>query len=181
MGGIWKFFERASLVSAVIVAVMPAQAATIFNGSVDAGRVDYANNCTSCHGTPPNNLVLPSVLNGANNPTLILNEIRQHQSMQFLASLSNTMINDIAVYIAKPTTTDADRIFNWGQATYPTLLTPVTTSEVAAGYYYRFYFTTNFYVGIKNGELFDLDGNTGTLGDLGPVSQWLSSAISAGF
>jgi hypothetical protein len=120
-------------------------------------------------------------MQGANNPTLISNTIRSNPPMQFLSFLSQTDIDNIAVYLAKPTTTDSDRIFDWGQAKYPSVLRPAATSASAAGYYYRFYSATNFYVGTKAGELFLLDGNSGTLSDVGTVSTWLNTAIQAGF
>ncbi|MBV8465122.1 MAG: cytochrome c [Burkholderiales bacterium] len=178
-----KTIYRSLAAAALFSAVLPTLAsAVIYNGSVDAGRVTFASNCASCHGTPPNNLILPIVMNGANNPTLISNTIRSNPSMEFLqGSLSQTDINNIAVYLAKPTTTDSDRIFDWGQATYPTLLTPAATSGSASGYYYRYYSGTNFYVGTKAGSLYLLDGSTGALSNLGAVSTWLNSAINAGF
>jgi hypothetical protein len=158
-----------------------ASATTIYNGSVDAGRITFASNCASCHGTPPSNLILPIVMQGANNPSLISTTIKVNPPMQFLSFLSQTDINNIAVYLAKPTTTDSDRVFDWGQWKFPTVLAPAAQSANAAGYYYRFYSSSNYYVGTKAGSLYLLDGSTGQLSNLGDMTPYLNFAISAGF
>ncbi len=80
------------------------------------------------------------------------------------------------------TTTDSDRVFNWAQVTYAGFLSPVTSqSQNGFGYYYRFYSTTNTYLGTKDNRLYFFNGSTGQLTDLGDLSGWLTQAKNGGF
>lgn len=48
----------------------------------------------------------------------------------------------------------ADRVFDWGQRTYPQLLAGAASSGVYDGYRYRFYPATGVYVGVREGRLY---------------------------
>lgn len=154
-----------------------------YAGSVDAGRETFANNCVVCHGTPPSNLRIPAVMQGANNPAHIRQTINSNPSMRFLSRISDADLANIATYLAKPTTTDADRMFDWGQSVLPTLLTPAATSATNQdGFYFRFYPTTNIFVGTKDGDLYFMDGNTMTSKqNLGKVNSFLGQIEAVGF
>lgn len=168
------------LTTALLASILPS---SVHAGSVDAGRQTFASNCISCHGTPPNNLRIPAVMQGANNPTLIRQTINNNPSMRFLSRLSDAELANIATYLAKPNTTDADRMFDWGQSVLPTLLTPSASSATNRdGFYFRFYPTTNIFVGTKDGDLYFMDGNSMTsMQNLGKVNGFLGQIEAVGF
>ncbi|MBL8509110.1 MAG: cytochrome c [Chitinimonas sp.] len=152
-------------------------------GSVDIGRTRYLENCLVCHGMPPDQLSNPSVLAGTDAPANIRHAINTQVQMRHLAPLTDTDLANIATFLGKPSTTDADRTFDWGETAYPELLAPAKAkSAVYDGYYYRYYSTTNVYIGIKNGRLYFLDGNVpGEPLDLAPADYYLGQAEAAGF
>jgi mono/diheme cytochrome c family protein len=180
-------FIRTALLA--MVATTPAMAAGLLSGaSVDLGRKAYAANCASCHFdiTQP---TFPSILAGANNPSIIksaiggVSEMRRQTS---LASLSDADVSNIAIYIAKNNTTDSDRVFDWGQKTFPTLLAGTVQSGTVSGYYYRYFSKTNVYVGTlgdvtTGGHLFYYDPKAGGIADLGTIQSYLPTAQAAGF
>lgn len=76
----------------------------------------------------------------------------------------------------------SDRIFNWAEANFRHLLeSPGAASQSLGGYYYRYYPTTQTYVGTKDGTVWYLDGYTGALLDVGSVDAFLGMAIAAGY
>jgi len=74
----------------------------------------------------------------------------------------------------------ADCLFSWGERQYAALFQPAPqTSQTAGDYYYRYYPTTNSYVGITLSQqhLVYLDARAGAaIQDLGPLSSWLATA-----
>jgi hypothetical protein len=73
-----------------------------------------------------------------------------------------------------------DCILDWGELFYPSLLGPARQPSQSAGeYYFRYYPRTQFYVGtsVNQQQLLLLDGRTGALQMLGPLSTW---AVTAG-
>lgn len=74
----------------------------------------------------------------------------------------------------------ADCVFGWGERTYPELFSPAGGVSKALGpYYYRYYSTTNSYLGITTGDehliyLGLLSGNS--LLDLGALTTWQQQA-----
>lgn len=77
----------------------------------------------------------------------------------------------------------SDRVFNYLEATYPQYVAPKGgTSSIGSGYYFRYYASTNSYVGSLNGNVYYLvpaiDNQVHLLGRL---SDWLSTAAAAGF
>lgn len=76
----------------------------------------------------------------------------------------------------------SDRIFNWAEANFRYLLeSPGATSQSLGGYYYRYYPTTQTYVGTKDGTVWYLDGYTGALLNVGSVDAILRMADDAGY
>ncbi len=155
-------------------------------GSIDAGLALYTANCIGCHGAPPNGLKI-GLLAAANNPALLLQQIKTNPAMQFLSSLSDSDLTNIASYIANPLSSDADCLLGWGETSFPALLTPRTFSITAAGFDYRYYPPTNVYVGIntpapnKQRHLYYLDAKTSAgLIDLGDIGTYLATALAAG-
>ncbi len=77
-----------------------------------------------------------------------------------------------------PLKTDVDRLFNWAESAYPTLLTPHVVSSWISGYYARCY-ATGLCVGEGNGRAYFYDGG---VSDKGGVEEMLNlHAIPAGF
>ncbi len=70
----------------------------------------------------------------------------------------------------------ADCLFDWGERSYPSLLSPIAVSASIDPYYYRAYTATQSYVGVssKDGHLYFL--NSAGLVDLGAQSNWLAQA-----
>lgn len=76
---------------------------------------------------------------------------------------------------------DSDRVFNWAESLYPSLFSPgQPASQEAQGYYYRYYSTTNSYIGSKDGLGYYLVPGGG-ITSVGPVSTFLTTAGQAGF
>lgn len=82
-----------------------------------------------------------------------------------------------------PTVSDADRIFNYLEATYPQYVAPSgAASATGSGYYYRYYANTNAYVGTMNGNVYYLvPAINDQINLLGSVKDWLAAAIAAGY
>lgn len=80
-------------------------------------------------------------------------------------------------------TAQADCLFDWGAAAYPTLLSPAKpASQTAAPYYYRYYATTRAYLGVSSADqhLYYLDAALGgNPVDLGPAMTWVLQARCA--
>ncbi|MBV8464547.1 MAG: cytochrome c [Burkholderiales bacterium] len=153
--------------------------------SIDQGQALFNTNCLGCHGTPPNAMKI-DLLAAANNPGLIRGQIKTNPAMSFLAPLTDTDLANIATYIAYPVTDDTSCILGWGEVNYPTLLSPRTESQQGAGYEFRYYPPANAYFGVNlapptsTRHLYYLDGHTGKLSDLGDITPFLNSALSAG-
>ncbi len=78
---------------------------------------------------------------------------------------------------------DADRLFDYLEATNPQYLAPAKASSATlAGYYYRYYPGTKAYVGVTGGKLHYLGpASSNVTLDLGATGDWLSKAKKAGF
>ncbi|MBS4098688.1 MAG: hypothetical protein KGZ83_17840 [Sulfuricella sp.] len=160
--------KKLKLAALVVASACATGAAVSQAASVDAGKTAFASNCASCHS--------PSERRAWSNTS---SAIRKNTGgMGYLSYLSATEVLDITTYLANPTTTDADRLFNWAEANYPSLLAPRATSQSLAGYLVRYYSQTNTYVGTANGQLYFFDANHPAAGivPLGSVSSWLNTA-----
>ena len=75
-----------------------------------------------------------------------------------------------------PANLSADRVFAWAEQTYGSLFTPLwQPSHTAGSFYYRYYPSTNSYLGVSENKFYYLGGD-GQLLDLGPLSDWLRQA-----
>jgi mono/diheme cytochrome c family protein len=82
----------------VLAAITPPVPVT----SAANGKLIYAaNSCSACHGMPPSS---QKVLNGANNPTRILNAINGGTGgmNMYIGKFSTQDLSDIAAYLATP-------------------------------------------------------------------------------
>ncbi len=85
------------------------------------------------------------------------------------------------------TLSDSDRIFNYGESTYPQFVSPAkaasqTITVAGVQYYYRYYAGTNAYIGTAGGNFYYLGPASGNqLLLLGTVASWLATAAAAGF
>jgi hypothetical protein len=78
---------------------------------------------------------------------------------------------------------DDDRVFNYLEATYPQYVAPSGfRSAVGSGYYYRYYASTQSYVGTMNGNVYYLvPAINNQINLLGSLSDWLAQAAAAGY
>lgn len=156
-------------------------------GSVDAGRSYFQPGvapgfglCVSCHVDPPGaRRFVPARF----SPSFLTSAFQRVPRMNGnLDLLGPEGINDVATYLGlvglgKSNATDADRLFDWGEDTFPQLLSPArqVTGELL-GYTYRFYPATGVYVGIKDGGVFFFDSRTpgAAIEPLGSVRSFLA-------
>ena len=98
--------------------------------------------------------------------------------MAILAGLTDGELEDIATHLQTPSITDSDRLFDWAEATYPTLLSPGALSRTLDVYYYRHYPDANLYVATSDGRLYLYDAGNPAAGivELGMLSDWLDQA-----
>lgn len=97
-------------------------------------------------------------------------------------STSTSTTVTVAASCAASAASSSDRIFDWAEATFRHLLeSPGAASQTLAGYYYRYYPTTQTYVGTKDGRVWYLDGYTGALLDVGSIDELLQAAVAAGY
>lgn len=82
-----------------------------------------------------------------------------------------------------PAQVASDRVFNYLEATYPQYVAPKgASSSISSGYYFRYYASTNSYVGSLNGNLYYLvPAINDQVNLLGSLSDWLAIAAAAGF
>ncbi|AKH37105.1 MULTISPECIES: amidohydrolase family protein [Nitrosomonas] len=75
----------------------------------------------------------------------------------------------------QPTTAEIDCLFTWAEAKYPDLFVPAGAStEILSIYSYRFYSTSNAYLGVSSADshVYYM-GADGLLQNEGPISNWL--------
>lgn len=98
---------------------------------------------------------------------------------------SNNSTGQFQVTVATTCTATGDsteRLFNWAEASFARYFAPAGASnQSAGGYTYRYYSTTNNYLGVKDGLVYLLDGYTGALLSVGSVESFLPSITQAGF
>lgn len=82
-----------------------------------------------------------------------------------------------------PANQSADRVFDWLEKSYGSLLAPLwQPSQSIAGYYLRYYPSTNSYLASYGGRLLYLGAaSNNQVLDLGAVSNWLPQAMQAGY
>ncbi len=77
---------------------------------------------------------------------------------------------------------DADRLMNWAESAYPSLFAPrgVRSAQYSI-YNYRYYSATNSYLGVDNNNMVVYLLPGGQITTAGSLSQFLPTAIAAGF
>jgi peptidyl-prolyl cis-trans isomerase A (cyclophilin A) len=77
----------------------------------------------------------------------------------------------------------ADRVFNYLEAAFPQFVKPASSPSLTAqGYYFRYYATTDSYVGVKEGVLYYLVPSIANeIRSLGAFADWLQTAASNGY
>jgi hypothetical protein len=142
-------------------------------GSVDAGRAAFPL-CLSCHRDPPTARRFdPARFNAG----YLISAFQTISAMNNNLNILNTQtINDIATYLGLPNGNDTDRLLDWGEDTFPQLLSPSRqpTGQLI-GYTYRFYSATGIYVGTKDSSVWFYDSRTpgATILDLGTMRFYL--------
>jgi hypothetical protein len=126
-------------------------------GSVDAGRLIFPQ-CQGCHTDP---VTAPRFTPYRFNGTELLGAFQRTPQMNSYASLGAEAIGDLATYLGLPNSNDTDRLLDWGEDTFPQILSPrrQTTGQLM-GYTYRFYPNTGVYVGTKDGIVWFYDSRT---------------------
>lgn len=149
-----KSFSVFLIVSSLVALAPPAWGA----GSVDAGRIAFEPFCRTCHGDfAPAPRFDPYRFNASG----LIAAFQAIPAMNGNLALGAQTINDIATYLGAPDSNDTDRLLNWGEDTFPELLSPARQlTQQISGYTYRFYPNTGVYVATKDGSVWYLDGRT---------------------
>ena len=142
-------------------------------GSVDAGRAAFNQTCYNCHFDPPTAYRFNEARFNAAYLSYVFQLI---PAMNGNLSLGAQVINDIATYLGMPDGNDTDRILDWGEDTYPQLLSPARPpTQQLSGYSYRYYPATGIYVATKDNSvwLFDSRQSGASILYLGTVRDFL--------
>ncbi|MBS4097597.1 MAG: hypothetical protein KGZ83_12265 [Sulfuricella sp.] len=164
-----KTSRAVPLLAILLATAIPAWGA----GSVDAGRTAFNNTCFNCHSeTPSAAKYVPARFNA----DYLIAAFLRVGAMAGNLALGTQTINDIAAYLGAPSGNDTDRLLDWAEDGYPTLLTPPrqTTGQLA-GYSYRFYPGSGLYVATRDGNvwLFDSKTSGATIQQLGTLRSFL--------
>ena len=119
------------------------------------------------------------------------------QALPFLGVIEDHKLQEKNLVIVTRVTTnksdtpesDSDRLFSYLEAFYSQYLAPANplgsgqaVSATFESYYYRYYPTTQSYVGIANGEVYYLGPASGNqIISIGAFSTWLDQAFAAGY
>ncbi len=118
-------------------------------GSVDAGRLVFPV-CQSCHTDP---VTASRFVPYKFNAEALTGAFQRTPQMNGYVDLGTQTINDLVTYLGLPNSTDIDRLLDWGEDTFPDVLSPRRQpTGQALGYTYRFYPDTGVYVGSKDGH-----------------------------
>ncbi len=69
---------------------------------------------------------------------------------------------------------DTDRLLDWAQQAYPSLLQKPTATALLQGYEYRCYNNAALCIGVKDGQVFLYQG--GPISNIGSLTEWLRTA-----
>lgn len=130
-------------------------------GSAESGRAWFESVCFNCHVDPA---TAPRFVPARFTPSYLTSAFQRTPAMNGNLQLLNAQaINDVATYLGlvglgKPDATDTDRLLDWGEDTFPQLLTPTRqTTQQLAGYSYRYYSGTGVYVATKDSTVWFYD------------------------
>jgi hypothetical protein len=101
-----------------------------------------------------------------------------YHSYNYLRALRGDDANACAALYGAASTAESDRAFNWAEEAYPEHLSPrFAQSGYYMGYYYRFYPSTQSYLGTKAGVVYYMgaDGMMYSMGTLGDYRKWIDS------
>jgi peptidyl-prolyl cis-trans isomerase A (cyclophilin A) len=95
----------------------------------------------------------------------------------------NLVIASVAKELATTGASETDRVLNYLEAAFPQFLRPASpATSNALGYEFRYYAKTNAYVGTKDGNVYYLvPAISPDIRLLGPLVDWLVSAIATGY
>lgn len=146
-------------------------------GSVDAGKLIFPV-CQSCHTDP---VTAARFTPYRFNPTELTAAFQRTPQMNVYVDLGAQTISDLAAYLALPNSNDTDRLLDWAEDTFPTLLSPRRQQTgQSMGYTYRFYPNTGVYAGSKDGHAWIYYSRTpgAPIGDLGTLRSYLDQLPS---
>ncbi|MBS4095756.1 MAG: cytochrome c [Sulfuricella sp.] len=152
------------------------------------GKALFDSQCSSCHGQPPR--LVSNGARAANNASMIRRAISGNSGgMRYLSTLSDTDLSDIAAYLGNYTgvpsnsATSSERLFNWAEWKYQSLLAPRATTQSISQYAVRYFSGSGLYVGVAGDTVYLYDQNNPGAGvnSLGSLAGFLSSAANDGF
>jgi hypothetical protein len=77
---------------------------------------------------------------------------------------------------------DAQRVFNWAEASFPALFDKASGQAGAAGgYTYRYYPQSSTFLATREGHVYVHNGRNWNVQDFGPVANFIDAAAGAGF
>lgn len=76
----------------------------------------------------------------------------------------------------KMTTAKMDQLYNWAEKNYPDFFPGHETSQEIAGYYARYYPSTNIYLGAKDFEVYLYNATTGAMLDAGSFKKLVKAS-----
>ncbi len=162
---------------ALVPAISSAQTLAI-------GKSLFNAQCQACHGTPPR--LSDNGGRGINNPNAIRSAINGNKGgMGYLSTLSTQDLTDIAAYMGAPTGVSAaaatanERVLNWAEWKFQTMLLPRATSTQVGPYAVRGY-GNGLYVGMDDATVYLYSAANG-LQPVGALSSFLSMAAADGF
>lgn len=109
----------------------------------------------------------------------------EHHSLPTSSTPRTAMLDYVATISAQKSDVlsfkQTDCLLNWGEDALPALLSPKRSgSRTVSPFYYRYYATTNTYLGMStsNNHLYFVDGKTPTqVNDLGLASKYVDQAL----
>lgn len=153
--------------------------------SLPIGKALYATACTNCHAANPSQ---DSRMRRATSLSMLRSAISGIGEMNYLSAVLSTQdMTDMAAYIASPSSvqasTDSDRLLNWAEWKYQTVLLPRAGTQTISGYAVRYYSQAGIYIGIANGTVYLYQPSlpNAQITDIGMLSAWLGMAARDGF
>lgn len=104
-----------------------------------------------------------------------------YHSSSYMATLRGDDASGCAALYGAATSADSNRAFNWAEAVYPQYLSPSpAASGTLEGYYYRYYPSTQSYVGTKDGTVYYM-GPNGVIQNMGTLGSYATQVHNAGY
>ena len=119
-------------------------------------------------------------LDHSNVPASVMYASPYH-STGYMATLRGDDANGCAALYGAAATADSNRAFNWAEAVYAQYLSPsAAASGTLQGYYYRYYSSTQSYVGTRDGTVYFM-GPDGVIQNMGSLGSYFLQMRSAGY